>query len=57
VDVSGHNLTVLTHIPGNILQGNWRVVVYIDDKTTPAQQEAMLNVWTGKRGGPVADLV
>lgn len=57
VDVSGHNLTVLTHIPGNILQGNWRVVVYIDDRTTPEQQEAMLNVWTGKRGGPVADLV
>jgi len=57
VDVSGHNLTVLTHIPGNILQGNWRVVVYIDDKTTPEQQEAMLNVWTGKLGGPVADLV
>ena len=22
VDVSGHNLTILTHIPGNILQGN-----------------------------------
>jgi hypothetical protein len=57
VDVSGHTLTVLTHIPGNILQGNWRVVVYIDDKTTPQQQEALLNVWTGKRGGPVADLV
>jgi hypothetical protein len=57
VDVSGHNLTVLAHIPGNILQGRWRVVVYIDDRTTPEQQEALLNVWTGKRGGPVADLV
>ena len=57
VDVSGHNLTVLTHIPGNILQGNWRVVVYVDDRTTPEQQEALLKVWTGKLGGPVADLV
>ena len=56
IDVSGHNLTVLTHIPGNILHGNWRVVVYVDDKTTPEQQEALLNVWTGKLGGPVADL-
>jgi hypothetical protein len=57
VDVGGHNLTVLTHIPGNILQGHWRVVVYIDDKTTPEQQDALLSVWTGQRGGPVADLV
>jgi hypothetical protein len=57
VDVSGHNLTALSHIPGNILQGNWRVVLYVDDRTTPEQQEALLKVWTGKLGGPVADLV
>lgn len=56
VDVSGRNFTILTHIPGNILQGNWRVVVYVDDKATPEQQEALLNVWTGKLGGPIADL-
>ena len=56
IDVSGRNLTILTHIPGNILKGNWRVVVYLDDKTTPEQEEALLGVWTGKLGGPVADL-
>jgi len=56
VDVSGRTLVVLCHIPGNILKGNWRVVVYVDDKTTPQQQEALLNVWTGKLGGPCADL-
>lgn len=56
VDVSGRTLVVLAHIPGNILKGNWRIVVYLDDKTTPQQQEALLNVWTGKLGGPCADL-
>jgi hypothetical protein len=55
-DVSGRTLTILTHIPGNILEGNWRVVVYIDDGATPEQQQALLDVWTGKLGGPVADL-
>lgn len=55
-DVSGHTLVILTHIPGNILQGNWRVRVYVDDQATPEQKEALLNVWTGKLGGPVADL-
>jgi hypothetical protein len=55
-DVSGRTITILTHIPGNILAGNWKVVVYVDDEGTPEQQQAMLDVWTGKLGGPVADL-
>ena len=55
-NVSGRTLVILTHIPGNILQGNWRVRVYVDDEATPEQKEALLNVWTGKLGGPVADL-
>jgi hypothetical protein len=55
-DVSGRTLTILTYIPGNILAGNWRVIVYIDDGATDEQQQALLDVWTGKLGGPVADL-
>lgn len=56
VDVSGHTLVILCHIPGNILKGNWRVRVYVDDGATAEQKDALLNVWTGKLGGPVADL-
>jgi len=55
-DVSGLSLALAAFLPGNILKGNWRVAVFIDDKATPQQQEALLNVWTGKLGGPVADL-
>jgi hypothetical protein len=55
-DVSGRTLTILTFIPGNILAGNWRVIVYVDDGATDEQQQALLDVWTGKLGGPVADL-
>jgi hypothetical protein len=56
VDVSGLTLALAAFLPGNILKGNWRVAVFIDDQATPQQQEALLNVWTGKLGGPVADL-
>ncbi len=56
VDVSGLTIAISGHIPGNILQGNWRVLVYVDEKATPAQQDAMLAVYTGKLGGPIADL-
>lgn len=56
LDVSGRSLALLAHVPGNILKGNWRVRVYVDDQATSEQMEALLNVWTGKLGGPVADL-
>jgi len=56
VDVAGHSFIILAHIPGNILKGNWKVRVYIDDKASAQQKDAMIKVWTGKAGGPVADL-
>ena len=56
VDVSGRTIAVLAHIPGNILKGNWRARVYVDHEATPEQKDAMLSVWTGQLGGPLADL-
>jgi len=57
VDVAGNTIVCVAHVPGNILQGNWRAAIYIDDKASPAQEAAILKVYTGKLGGPVADLV
>src|SRR3972149_1257741 len=54
VDVSGRTFVLLAHIPGNVLKGNWRVVVYVDDKATPQQQAGLLDAFTGKLGGPLA---
>ena len=56
VDVTGRTLALVTHIPGNILAGNIRVAVYLDEGTTDAQQEALLSVYTGKLGGPIAEM-
>jgi hypothetical protein len=56
VDVSGRTIAILCHIPGNILKGNWNVRIYVDDKATAAQKDALVKVWTGQAGGPVADL-
>ena len=57
VDVADRTIALIAHIPGNILAGNWRAAVYLDDRVTPAQEEAILAVYTGKLGGPVGDLV
>ncbi len=56
VDVSGRTIALSVHIPGNVLAGNWRAVVYVDDQSTDAQQAALLKVFTGQLGGAIADL-
>src|SRR5918999_4860226 len=55
-DVSGRTFGWIGHIPGNILEGNWRIVVFLDEDATDEQEQALLDVWTGKLGGPIADL-
>jgi hypothetical protein len=56
VDVSGLTLASVVFIPGNVLAGNWQQLVFVDDKATDEQEEALLNAFSGKLGGPLADL-
>jgi hypothetical protein len=57
VDVAGCTIAVIAHVPGNILEGNWRAAVYLSDNASKQQEDAILKVYTGKLGGPVGDLV
>src|ERR1700761_2501726 len=57
VDVSGLTVAFAAYIPGNVLQGGWRVAMYIDEHASDAQFDALLSVHRGERGGPLADLV
>jgi hypothetical protein len=56
VDVAGRTVAMVSHIPGNVLSGNFRVALYLDEGTSDVQQDALLKVYTGKLGGPVAEL-
>ncbi|MGE3287885.1 MAG: DUF1326 domain-containing protein [Pseudonocardia sp.] len=56
VDVSDRVIVLVVHIPGNVLAGSWKAVVYVDDRCSAEQEEALLNVFTGKLGGAIADL-
>jgi hypothetical protein len=56
VDVTGLTLVSVAHIPGNILEGNFRVVYYVDDQASDEQADAIMDAFTGKLGGPLADL-
>jgi hypothetical protein len=55
IDVSGLTVAFAAFVPGNILQGNWRVKLLIDGRATDAQFEALASVYRGQHGGPIAD--
>jgi hypothetical protein len=56
LDVSDLSLVIIAHIPGNILAGNWEVVVLLDGRATEEQREAVLAAFTGQLGGPLTDV-
>ena len=57
VDVSGLNMIMVALIPGNVLvPKSWKVLILIDDRATDAQMSALLDAYSGKLGGPLADL-
>jgi hypothetical protein len=55
-DVSGLSFAFLNHFAGNILAGNWEVLFTVDDRASAEQVDALVSAWTGKLGGPLADL-
>ncbi len=57
VRVDGLTLAVSAHIPKNILiPKSWKAVVFVDDRASSEQQDALLRLFTGQLGGAVADL-
>ena len=56
VDVSGLTVASAVHIPGNVLAGNWKQVLYVDDAADEEQFDAIVAMMTGELGGPLGDL-
>ena len=57
VDVSGLTMVNVCKIPGNVLTPHsWKVLMLVDDKATDEQLQALQDAYSGKLGGPLADL-
>jgi hypothetical protein len=56
VDVSGLTLVKIVYIPGNVLAGDWKAVVYVDGNGTLEQQQLLAQVFNGELGGAIADV-
>jgi hypothetical protein len=56
VDVSGLTVASAVYIPGNVLAGGWKQVLFVDDQASEEQHDAIVAMMTGDLGGPMADL-
>ncbi len=57
VDVGGRAVAWLAETPKKMGDGNWRVGWIIDDQASKEQFDNLSALFTGKLGGPMADLV
>jgi len=55
-DVSGRSVAVVADAPAQMLNGNWRVGLLIDDKASKEQVDKLAGVFSGQMGGPMAAL-
>ena len=56
VDVGGVGVAMIVDAPPLMAEGNWKVGLYIDDKASDEQAEAIGRVFSGELGGPPAAL-
>jgi hypothetical protein len=56
VDVGGLSLAMLGDTPQLMVEGNWRVGLFIDDGASQEQADALAGVFSGQLGGPMAAL-
>ncbi len=56
VDLSGLNAVMAVHTPKQMTDGGWKVALYLDDRATPEQSDAMGAVFSGGAGGHLAAL-
>ena len=55
-DVSDLNFGIVGRLDGGVSDGTVRAAVYVDERSTDSQQEAIMAAFTGALGGPLADL-
>ena len=51
LNLDGLNVAIYVHSPGNMVQGNWKAALYLDERATPAQKDGLTQIFSGQAGG------
>ena len=56
VALDGLNVAVGVYTPGNMAAKDWSAVLYVDQRATEAQRNALIQIFAGKAGGHPANI-
>ena len=56
VALDGLNVALAVHTPGNMAQTKWKAAVYLDNKASDEQKDALTQIFSGQAGGHPAVL-
>lgn len=51
VNLNGLNVALAVHSPGHMLEVKWQAAIYLDDKASDEQKDALTKIYTGQVGG------
>jgi len=51
VELSDLNVAMAIHSPGHMMQTKWRVALYLDERASHAQRDALTRIFGGQAGG------
>jgi hypothetical protein len=55
-DIASCTVAIVAHTPKVMTEGNWRVGVFVGEEASDAQFDALVRVFSGQLGGPMAGL-
>lgn len=51
INLDDFNVILFVHSPGNMVEGNWKVALYLDDRADQGQQDSLAKIFSGQAGG------
>jgi hypothetical protein len=56
INLDGFNAVLAVNSPGHMMEGKWKVALYVDEKADQSQQAALMQIFSGQAGGHLANL-
>jgi hypothetical protein len=54
--LGGLNVAAAIHSPGNMAEAKWKLALYLDERATDEQKDALVRIFSGQAGGHPAAL-
>jgi hypothetical protein len=56
INLDGLNAVLAAYSPGHMMEGKWKVALYVDDQADQSQRDALTQIFSGQAGGHLAGL-